>query len=80
MFYVYLLESESAPAKRYVGFSEDLRNRLEHHNSGKSRFTSRHRPWKLVTYLAFSDREKALEFERYLKSASGIAFANKRLR
>jgi len=36
MFYVYLLESESAPAKRYVGFSEDLRNRLEHHNSGKS--------------------------------------------
>ncbi len=56
MFYVYLLESESAPGKRYVGFSEDLRNRLEHHNSGKSRFTSRHRPWKLVTYLAFSDQ------------------------
>jgi hypothetical protein len=37
-------------------------------------------PWGLVTYIAFSDEQKAMEFERYLKSASGRAFANKRLR
>jgi putative endonuclease len=36
-------------------------------------------PWRLVTYVAFSDRAKAEEFERYLKSGSGHAFANKRL-
>jgi hypothetical protein len=33
-----------------------------------------------VTYLAFSDDAKAVEFERYLKSASGRAFAKKRLK
>ena len=80
MHYVYLLQSESDPTKRYVGFTEDLKKRLTDHNSGKSKYTARHRPWKLVTYLAFSDRVKATEFERYLKTASGIAFANKRLR
>jgi hypothetical protein len=34
----------------------------------------------LVTYIAFSDEAKAIAFERYLKSASGRAFADKRLR
>jgi len=33
----------------------------------------------LVTYVAFSTRIKASEFERYLKSGSGHTFANKRL-
>jgi len=32
-----------------------------------------------VTYLAFSEKSKALAFEQYLKSGSGHAFANKRL-
>jgi hypothetical protein len=36
--------------------------------------------WRLVTYIAFSDDQKAADFERYLKSASGRAFANKRFR
>ncbi len=36
-------------------------------------------PWKLVTYIAFSDERKAETFERYLKSGSGHAFAKKRL-
>ena len=63
-----------------MGFTEDLRRRLDEHNSGKSTYTARHRPWRLVTYIAFSDRAKALEFEKYLKTASGVAFANKRLR
>jgi hypothetical protein len=37
-------------------------------------------PWQLITYTAFSDVKKAVAFERYLKTASGRAFANKRLR
>jgi hypothetical protein len=35
--------------------------------------------WRLKTYVAFSDRQKAVEFEKYLKSPSGRAFAKKRL-
>ena len=49
------------------------------HNSGKSSHTSKSFPWKLVTYLAFEDKDKALSFERYLKTGSGHAFANNRL-
>ena len=79
MRYVYLLESEQDGRQRYVGMTTDLKQRLGEHNAGKSPHTSRHMPWRLVTYIAFSDVDKAQEFERYLKSGSGHAFANKRL-
>lgn len=79
MHYVYLLESLSDPTQRYIGVTFDLRVRLAEHNSGKSGHTSKYLPWRLVTYVAFSDRPKAEAFERYLKSGSGHAFARKRL-
>jgi predicted GIY-YIG superfamily endonuclease len=78
MYYVYLIQSESHPDQRYIGFTKDLKQRLITHNSGNSTHTAKYRPWKLVTYHAFSDKIKAQEFERYLKSGSGQAFANKR--
>lgn len=79
MFYVYLIESLSARGQRYVGMSADLKQRLQEHNSGKSSHTSKFKPWRLTTYVAFSDRAKAESFERYLKSGSGHAFAGRRL-
>ena len=79
MWYVYLLESESTLGQRYVGLTSESKQRLADHNSGKSAHTSKYMPWKLVTYVAFSDRQKAEAFERYLKSGSGHAFARKRL-
>lgn len=78
MFYVYLLRSEANPAQRYTGFSTDVSERLKAHNAGNSRHTAKYRPWRLVAYFAFEDERKAREFEHYLKSGSGIAFANKR--
>jgi predicted GIY-YIG superfamily endonuclease len=79
MFYVYLLESESHPGQRYVGTTGDLKARIGEHNAGKSPHTTKFKPWRLVTYLAFSERAKAAAFEAYLKSGSGHAFARKRL-
>ena len=79
MYYVDLLESLSAPRHRYVGVTEDLKARLAIHNSGGSPHTAASRPWRVVTYLAFSEKDQALAFERYLKSGSGHAFARKRL-
>jgi predicted GIY-YIG superfamily endonuclease len=79
MRYVYLLQSETNVSQRYVGVTFDLKQRLAEHNSGKSPHTSKYIPWKLVTYIAFSDRRKAEAFEHYLKSGSGHAFARKRL-
>ena len=78
MHYVDLLESQGEPTRRYVGVTSDLRARLVEHNGGKSPHTSKHRPWKLMTYVAFSERLQAEAFEKYLKSGSGHAFARKR--
>ena len=79
MHYVYLIESQSHPRERYVGQTNDLKRRLTEHNAGKSSHTSKFMPWRLTTYIAFSNPEKAGTFERYLKSGSGHAFANRRL-
>src|SRR5437773_10943638 len=79
MYYVYLIESLSVQGERYVGMTTDLKQRLREHNQGKSSHTTKFSPWKIITYLAFSDRAKAEAFERYLKSGSGHAFARRRL-
>jgi putative endonuclease len=79
VYYVYLIESLAAQCERYVGMTTDLKQRLREHNAGKSSHTSKFKQWKLTTYIAFTHRAKAEAFERYLKSGSGHAFANKRL-
>ena len=80
MKYVYLLRSIDFPKETYVGLTDDLRARPAAHNAGRSPHTTKYKPWRLVTYVAFSDERRAVEFEKYLKSASGRAFAKKRLR
>jgi putative endonuclease len=78
-FYVYILQSENNTEHFYVGFTEDLRERLRVHNAGEVPHTAKFRPWRIKTAVAFAKRERAVEFESYLKSASGRAFAKKRL-
>jgi predicted GIY-YIG superfamily endonuclease len=63
----------------YVGITDDLRARLAKHNAGEVTHTAKYRPWRIKTYVAFSDEKQAFAFERYLKSASGRAFAKTRL-
>lgn len=75
--YVYMLRSEVEPERHYVGLTDDLRSRLSVHNDGSVAHTSRFRPWAIVTAVAFTDRQRAAAFERYLKSGSGRAFAKR---
>lgn len=77
MFYTYILQSLSKPSQRYVGHTEDLRQRVAEHNAGKCPHTSKFLPWKLKVYIAFESIEQAQRFEKYLKSGSGRAFANR---
>jgi len=77
--YVYILQSESNPGSFYVGITEDLRARLKKHNSGQVPHTAKFTPWRIKTAVAFSDHERAVAFERYLKTSSGRALAKKRL-
>ena len=79
MWYVYILRSVDFPDQEYTGSTADLKQRLSAHNAGKSTHTAKFAPWNLLWYCAFPDKYKALEFERYLKSHSGRAFAGKRL-
>lgn len=79
MFYVYLLKSIPFPEQRYVGTTENLKQRLQQHNSGYSLHTSKYKPWELINYVAFTTQKGAIEFEKYLKTGSGQAFSNKRL-
>jgi predicted GIY-YIG superfamily endonuclease len=79
MKYVYLIRSIHSLDQKYVGITSDVKSRLKAHNEGKSSHTAKYKPWELVTYIAFSDPFKAADFELYLKSGSGRAFANKRL-
>nr|WP_249807470.1 GIY-YIG nuclease family protein [Bradyrhizobium sp. 30] len=76
--YDYILESLNS-LHFYVGITEDLRARLTKHNAGEVPHTSKYGPWRIKTYVAFSNEKQAVAFEKYLKSASGRAFAKKRL-
>ena len=78
-YYVYILQSDVDPERFYTGLTDDLPKRLKNHNAGRVLHTSKWKPWRLKTYIAFSDRARAVEFERYVKSASGRAFVKSRL-
>jgi predicted GIY-YIG superfamily endonuclease len=79
MQYVYLLRSISHPGERYFGITSNLRQRIADHNTGRSPHTAKFRPWRVETYIGFSDERRAVAFERYLKTGSGKAFSKKRL-
>lgn len=79
MKYVYILQCINEPSRHYTGVTDDLKARLTKHNAGEVPHTSKFRPWRLNTYIAFSDGSRAFAFEKYLKSSSGRAFAKKRL-
>jgi putative endonuclease len=75
--FVYILRSDSDPARHYIGRTADVDNRLEWHNNGPCGYTRHHRPWSLVVSLEFPNESAAARFERYLKSGSGRAFATR---
>jgi putative endonuclease len=77
MKYVYILQSEIEPDKYYTGSTTDLKRRYKEHNDGKSIHTNKYRPWKLKMYFAFSDEQKADNFEAFLKTGNGRIFAKK---
>ena len=69
-YYVYLIESESSGIW-YVGLSKDPDDRLLHHNRGKSKFTSGHRPWKMLYQEKVGSLSEARKKEKYYKTSAG---------
>ena len=75
--YVYILVDVATGTHRYVGFIQDLSARLAKHNAGDVPHTSKFKPWRIETAVAFDSKEKAAAFEQYLKSGSGREFAKR---
>jgi putative endonuclease len=74
--YVYILRCHDG--KPYTGHNQNLNDRLNRHHRGSVPATKDRRPIQLVTYIAFSDKYKAIEYEKYLKTGSGRAVLYKR--
>jgi putative endonuclease len=74
-FYVYVLVSEADETIHYTGTTQDLQARPTKHNQGLCAHTSKHRPWRIQTAIAFGSEVKARAFEKYLKTGSGREFA-----
>jgi putative endonuclease len=77
---VYVLESKADPARYYTGLTSNLAQRLDAHNAGRVPHTARAKPWTIDVVEEFSDPRRAIAFEKYLKSGSGCAFAQRHLR
>jgi len=76
-YYVYILVSETNDKVHYSGIKRQLNARLSDHNRGKCPHTSKYRPWKIETALAFRSEAKVRRFEHYLKTGSGREFARR---
>jgi len=74
---VYILKC--ANGKYYTGISANLDKLIKAHQRGEVSFTKDKLAVELVYVSNFANKQKAYDFERYLKSGSGVAFRNKRL-
>ena len=77
-YYSYVLRS-TKNGLLYKGSTQNLEIRLQTHNSGKVKFTSKNIPWELVTSEEFSTRSEAVKREKWYKSGVGRDWINSKL-
>lgn len=78
-FYVYVLQSLS-DKKRYIGYTHNLKRRLEEHEKGQSFSTEFRLPFKLIYFEACAHSDDAKRRENYLKTTQGNRFLGLRLK
>jgi len=69
-YYVYVLLSLK-DKKFYIGYTSDLKRRLQEHKRGKNISTKPRRPLKLIYYEAHLSKKDAQRRERYFKTSKG---------
>jgi putative endonuclease len=78
--YVYLLECQNDKSW-YIGYSEDLKKRINDHLKGRGcRTTSIKKNWKLIYYESYPNKADALGREKFLKGGSGRTYLKKQLK
>ena len=63
-----------SPPRYYAGVTSDVARRHAEHNAGNCTHTAKCRPWSVDVVIEFADERRAVAFERYLKSGSGVSF------
>ncbi|MBI4430982.1 MAG: GIY-YIG nuclease family protein [Candidatus Omnitrophica bacterium] len=71
--YVYLLRSKTT-GKFYVGWTTDIKRRIQEHNSGKSQYTKARGPWELIGCETYPNAEAAKKRERTFKRNPRMLF------
>ena len=67
-YFVYMLKCVSSDKKRtYVGFTNNLKNRLEKHNSNKGAKYTKGNKWKIIFKKKFLSKSEAMSYEYSLK-------------
>lgn len=77
-YYTYILQSKK-DFKFYVGYTENLKSRIEQHNKGKVESTKHRIPFELIYFEGCTNKKDALRREKYLKTHYGKMFLKKRL-
>ena len=66
-FYVYMLKSVSGRSVTYVGYTNNLKKRINLHNNGKGAKFTKGRKWKLIYKEKFESKKEAISREYYIK-------------
>ena len=75
MYYVYVLYSLK-DTKRYIGYTENIKNRIQQHNNGFVKSTFNRRPLNLIYIETTHTKEEAMARERFLKTGKGREYLN----
>ena len=68
MYYVYMLKSKGIKPFTYIGYTNNLKNRLSLHNAGKGAKFTRGRKWVLIYKEKFESKKEAISREYYIKN------------
>ena len=78
-YYVYVLQSD-VTGELYIGYTKDLRQRLQKHNRGLNFSTKGQKPWNLIHYEAYRNEKDAKRREKYLKTSQGSRLLKRMLK
>ena len=72
IYHVYMLKSLGKHPVTYVGYTNNLKKRLDLHNSGKGAKFTRGRKWKLIYKEKFKSKKEAISREYYIKNNRSV--------
>lgn len=77
-YYTYVLRSKK-DSNLYIGWTNNLEQRIEKHNCGLVEATKFRRPLEIIYYEACLLKEKAILREKQLKTGFGRAYLKRRI-